>query len=528
MQPSFEVNEGQTDSQALFLTRTPNYTAFITQQGFMTSGPVGNAAQPNAAPTEMAQDIQFLNTNPTATPIAQQLLPGVSNYFIGNDPTQWLTRVPNYGQVVVPNLYKNINVVYSTADQQLEFALVVNPGGNLNSVSLLSNYGGLGIGNGGQLLLAGVNGGTTEVSAPMAYQVVNGLQVAINCQYVLLGANTIGFQAIGYDPTKQLVIDPMVSYATYLGGSMTDIASAIGVDAAGDAYVTGTTNSINFPVNGPFQTANAGMTDAFVTAVNPTGTALLYSTYLGGTGNDQGLGIAVNAAGNAYVTGTTGSMNFPVTAGALQSMNAGTNNAFVAELNVGGASLAYATYLGGMTSDQGNAIAIDAAGDAFVTGETNSMNFPTTAGAFQTTLPGVQAAFVAEVNTTGSALTYATYLGGAPAPTPATASPWTPPGRPTWRVRPPQTTSQRRAESSREALAVVREMPSWPRSISAARPCSGPPTWAAPARTRPTASRWTKTPTCSSWVRPAPTTSRRRGACTRIRPRAAPTCSSPS
>jgi Tol biopolymer transport system component len=204
-------------------------------------------------------------------------------------------------------------------------------------------------------------------------------------------------------------------YSTYLGGSRFDQGSAIAVDAAGNAYVTGGTQSPNFPTTaGAFQTTLGGGAGAFVTKLNPDGSALVYSTYLGGSGRDSGSGIAVNAAGNAYVTGTTLSPNFPTTAGAFQTTLGGGSccNAFVTKLNPDGSALVYSTYLGGSSQDMGIGIAVDAAGNAYVTGLTLSADFPVTAAAFQTTFGGIQDAFVTKLNSEGSALVYSTYLGG--------------------------------------------------------------------------------------------------------------------
>src|SRR5881628_2892634 len=211
-------------------------------------------------------------------------------------------------------------------------------------------------------------------------------------------------------------------YSTYLGGSGTDRGLGIAVDAAGSAYVTGDTFSTNFPTASPLQAANlGGPDDAFVTKLNAAGSALVYSTYLGGSGPDQGDGIAVDAAGNAYVTGGTGSTNFP-TASPLQALN-GPTDAFVTKLNAAGSALLYSTYLGGSSLDIGNGIAVDAAGNAHVTGFTNSSNFPTcpkdsgpcaiiTGSPLQAANGGASDAFVTKLNAAGSALLYSTYLGG--------------------------------------------------------------------------------------------------------------------
>src|SRR5213078_311962 len=202
-------------------------------------------------------------------------------------------------------------------------------------------------------------------------------------------------------------------YSSYLGGSGVDDGLGIAVDALRNAYVTGFTGSTNFPTTaGAFQTTFGGTEDAFVTKLNPMGTGLVYSTYLGGSGVDDGFGIAVDALRNAYVTGFTGSTNFPTTAGAFQTTGGDTVDAFVTKLNPTGTGLVYSTYLGGSSDDEGLAIAVDALGNAYVTGITFSTNFPATAGAFQTTLGGTEDAFVTTLNATGSLLVYSTYLGG--------------------------------------------------------------------------------------------------------------------
>ena len=207
-------------------------------------------------------------------------------------------------------------------------------------------------------------------------------------------------------------------YSTFLGGNDWDSGTGISVDAAGDAYVRGQTESTNFPTTaGAFDTTfNGGTLDAFVAKLNASGSALVYSTYLGGSGSESSGNpagaIAVDATGSAYVTGTTSSANFPTTAGAYDTTYNGGYDAFVAKLNASGSALVYSTYLGGSGGDEGWGIGVDAAGSAYVTGLTSSSNFPTTAGAFDTTYNGNGDAFVAELNTSGSGLVYSTYLGG--------------------------------------------------------------------------------------------------------------------
>ena len=188
------------------------------------------------------------------------------------------------------------------------------------------------------------------------------------------------------------------------------------MDGAGSAYVTGGTTSLDFPTTaGAVQTTNAGFVDAFVTKLDATGSGLVYSSYLGGSGSDLdfGGGIAVDGAGSAYVTGRTDSSDFPTTAGAAQPTHAGSDDAFVTKLDATGSGLVYSSYLGGSGVEFGNGISVDAAGSAYVTGQTGSTDFPTTAGAAQTTFAGLFDAFVTKLDATGSGLVYSTYLGGA-------------------------------------------------------------------------------------------------------------------
>jgi beta-propeller repeat-containing protein/centrosomal CEP192-like protein len=202
-------------------------------------------------------------------------------------------------------------------------------------------------------------------------------------------------------------------YSTYLGGTGDDFGRGIAVDSFGNAYVAGFTSSVDFPTKNAFQSANAGFLDAFVTKLSPSGSTLVYSTYLGGTGEEQCTGIAVDSAGHAYIAGATESTDFP-TKNAIQPTHAGgLRDAFVTKIAGAGNALIYSTYLGGSVTDYGSAIAVDSAGDAYVVGSTNSFDFPT-ANAIQPTFAGggVTDGFVSKFNPAGSALVYSTYLGG--------------------------------------------------------------------------------------------------------------------
>jgi hypothetical protein len=259
--------------------------------------------------------------------------------------------------------------------------------------------------------------GKIQLKQLRVYQKVNGEEKKIAARYVLKGKRRVAFEVAEYDRRQPLVIDPVLSYSTYLGGSGREDGAHITVDSSGNAYVVGDSFDTNFPTtSGAFQTTfGGGYTNAFVTKLNSTGSALVYSTYLGGNSFDGGYSIAVDASGNAYVTGWTSSTNFPTTPGAFQTTYGGgdfNGDAFVTKLNPTGSALVYSTYLGGNSNDVGHDIAVDASGNAYIAGFTSSTNFPTTLGAFQTTYGGgIVNAFVTKLNPTGSALAYSTYLG---------------------------------------------------------------------------------------------------------------------
>ena len=235
----------------------------------------------------------------------------------------------------------------------------------------------------------------------MLYQDSSGVRQSVSGHYVLNADGQVGFAVGPYDTSKSLVIDPTLSYSTYLGGSDSDVPGAIAVDASGNAYVTGVTYSTDFPTASPVQSF-AGSPDVFVTKLRADGSALVYSTFLGGNDEDVGLSIALDSADNAYVSGSTRSNDFPTTPGAFQRTHAGNEDAFVFKLNAAGSGLVYSTYLGGSNTDKGSGIAVDSAGNAYIGGYTLSPDFPTTAGSFQPAFAGQASAFVAKVNAAGS------------------------------------------------------------------------------------------------------------------------------
>jgi RHS repeat-associated protein len=477
---AFEANVGQTDPQVRYLSRGPGYSLFLTDHAAVLS-----LTRPGNSHQGDVLQMQFTGTSPDAQVVGQQELTSRSNYFTGQDPTAWQTDVTQYAQVATHNLYPGIDAVYyGNSQRQLEYDLVVAPGADPSAIHLsLQGAQGLHLDDQGNLLVQ-TGGGTLVEQTPTLYQTHNGVRQPVTGRYTLGADCTLGFQAQGYDPSQPLTIDPVLSYGSYLGGSGTDQGYGVAVDAAGNLYLTGATASSNFPTTaGP---SYAGNIDAFVAKLNAAGNQLLYATYLGGSQEDDGYGLAVDAAGNAYVAGFTMSSDFPVTAsayqstggsssaflaklnvtgdavlyasylgsgldttalgvavdaagnayltgtaqpsgvgsfpttsGAYQTSGHGGEEAFVSKFNPnasGSSSLVYSTLLGGSADDHGRGIAVDSAGDAFVTGSTGNPSgtaFPTTTGAYQTSFgSGTTKGFVTEVNPSGTALVYSTLLGG--------------------------------------------------------------------------------------------------------------------
>ena len=391
----FLANHGQAPPPVRFLAKAPGLTAYFSP-GEVLFHVAGKTLR-----------MHFEGTARASRPEAGDRLPGVANFLTG-PKDRWLLEQPLYGGVVYRSLYPGIDMVYGGAGRNLKSEFVLAPRADPSAIHVRYLGGGkLRIGEDGSLTIPA---GAEEFreAAPIAYQERDGRRVAVAGRFVLAG-RVVSFAIGEYDASLPLIIDPAISYSTLLGGSGANAANALAVDSTGAAYITGFTESTNFPTANPVQNFNAGGNDVFVAKLNPAGTGLVYCTYLGGYGDDQAYGIAVDAAGAAYVTGSTASQDFPVVY-PLQSKLAGSRNAFVLKLSAAGNTLLYSTYLGGSAADSGNGIAVDTAGNAYVVGDTTSLNFP--AGGRQRANGGGQDAFVAKLSADGSRLTYSTYLGG--------------------------------------------------------------------------------------------------------------------
>jgi hypothetical protein len=363
--------------------------------------------------------------------LATDPLPGKVNHYQGNDPGKWRTEVPTYKSVLYREAYSGIDLKFYGTGQQVEYDLIIKPGADPQQVKFIyQGIKALKVTKEGELTITLLGGGHLVQQKPVIYQEIDGQRVSREGKFRLLsGKRGYGFDLASYDTRYPLIIDPVVLvYSTYLGGNALEEGIAIAVGSDGSAYVVGTTQSTNFPVvtptlPSPGAAIGVGATEnAFVTKFNPAGSALVYSTYLGGTVADIAVAVAVDAANNAYVTGETLSPDFPTTQGAFQTIfhvNAA-SNAFVTKLNANG-TLGYSTFLGGGSLDNGlgssdspAGIKVDAGGFAYVAGTTDANNFPTQAP-LQPALGAVGAtnAFVTKLNPTGTApLVFSTYLGG--------------------------------------------------------------------------------------------------------------------
>ena len=419
----FEKNSGQTDAQVQYLARGAGYALFLTPDQAVLS--LHRSRGTPAAPEKFESAVvraRLVGVKKNAKVLAEDALPGKSNYFIGNDRAKWRTDIAQYAKIRYQGVYPGVDLVYYGNQQQLEYDFVVAPGADPKAIRLsYSKASKLNLDTEGNLHIAS-QGSELIQHKPVVYQTLDGKKQTVEGRFKLVHSrakNTeVAFALADYDHARELVIDPVLTYSTYLGGNGDEAARAIAVDSSGFAYMAGDTVSTNFPAapKVPLQASYGGRRDAFVAKFSADGSQLLYSTYLGGADIETGAGIAVDSGGNAYVAGQTDSTDFPVTPNALQSANAdGANrfaDAYVAKLSADGSRLIYSTYVGGHGNDFVAALAVDSNGAAYVAGTTVSTSFPTTANSLQKTNAGGLDAYVAVINFDGTALLYATYLGG--------------------------------------------------------------------------------------------------------------------
>jgi hypothetical protein len=405
---SFIPNKGQTHRSVRYYAQGAGHAFYFTRRKAVLSFADDKGG--------VALHLTPLGANPNPTLQASDRRSGKVNYLIGRERH---TNLPTYRQLTYRELWPGIDMVFRDKGGTLKYEFRLRPGANVSDIRLAyQGADGVSLGAAGNLLVQTPLGAFRD-SRPRSFQRMGKKQVAVRSRYVLAkGENTYGFALGVHRPDHPLVIDPGLTYSTYLGGVSSDDGIEIAVDANGAAYVTGWTLSPDFPTSaGAYDTGFNGANgshDAFITKLNASGSALVYSTFLGGASGDQGSSIAVDGSGAVYVTGRSDSTNFPTTAGAYDTTRNGDNDAFVTKLSPSGSALMYSSYLGGPSYDSGSTISVDGSGAAYVTGYAKSSGFPVTAGAYDTTHNGgFWDGFVTKLSPSGSALMYSTYLGGA-------------------------------------------------------------------------------------------------------------------
>src|SRR5450755_2179406 len=415
---SFEENRGQSGAAVRFLSHGSDYSIQLAPSEVLLSlRPVGQKARQSA--------IRMSCPGAKSSPVIEggERQEGVSSYFIGNDPARWVTGAPNFARVRYRELYPGVDLAFYGKQGQLEYDFVVAPGAKPGDIRLgFDGLKGMHLDSAGDLILMSASGEIRQ-HKPIVYQEGAGGRQTIEGRYVIEAHNRVAFEIAKYDHRKPLVIDPALTFGTYLGSPGNEVVSisaaastatypAVAADLQGNVYVTGYNGGSAATFTGHPTTLTAsqggGGSEVFVVKMNPTGTALLYSVVFGGAFTDIAGGIAVDTAGNAYITGSTSSENFPIMTGAPQGTLAGTTSAFVTKVNTTGTGLVYSTYLGGSGFFAGGAIAVDHSGNAYVTGTVSGGGPPFPLVSPLSSSPS--AGFLTEVNAAGTAFTYSTYL----------------------------------------------------------------------------------------------------------------------
>jgi hypothetical protein len=421
----FEANQGQTSSQVKFFSRGKGYTAFLTAGGIVLSlrpnqpvpvQPMSKVAAPNKSqPVNTTLQFRLVGGAQNPAVIGEDPLPGRVNYFIGKDPAKWHTNVPTYASVRYQNVYPGIDLVYYGNHRQLEYDFAISPGADPSRIQFeITGASQIELDAEGNLVLQ-TGSGELHFQSPMVYQESQGLRAPVSGTYVVNDPTHVSFHISQYDSGKPLVIDPVLVYSTYLGGSGDDQPSGIAVDSTGSVYVAGYTDSTDFPL-AVLGSLPAGATHIFVAKLDPTGSNLVYADYVGGNSQDYGYALVLDSANDVYVTGSTASSDFPVV-NPYQGSYPGSFNAFLTKISADGSSLLYSTYLGGNGSDIPSTVGIDSSGEVFVAGNTSSSNFPV-ANAYQASVSPNQGGmsgnygFLTKFSTDGSYLVYSTYLSG--------------------------------------------------------------------------------------------------------------------
>ena len=429
----FEENRGQFNEKVRFYTRgTNDYSLFLTatdavyvlssQESRVESRESVDSSNRKSKIKNQKSTAVYMTlagANPNADFAGMEMLEHKTNYFKGAE-SDWRTNISNFRQVRANSIYEGIDMVwYGKPQGGVQYDFVIAPNANPNQIEWeIKGASDVELTAEGDLLIK-TEYGEIRQQKPFSYQETNGVRQEIESRFVI-EKSKICFELGNYDRSKSLTIDPSVNlsrpaFSTLMGGPINDQGNAIAVDNSGNVFVTGKVPSPTFPTTpGTFDTTHNGLDDVFVTKLNATGSALIYSTFIGGSDEDICFGIVLDSSGNAFLTGLTvdSTTDYPVTASAFDTTPNGGQDVFVTKLNATGSALIYSTLIGGSGEDTGSDIAIDSSGNAFLMGGTLSSNYPATTGAFDTSYNGSGDVFATKLNSTGSALIYSTFIGG--------------------------------------------------------------------------------------------------------------------
>ncbi len=430
--PFFAENKGQWPEEVLFLTRIGGMDAWITTRGVVydfyrlkprerdissriaavaPTGPDEEAMPRQRYGHVVRMELEGAASEPQGEGLGRQ--PGYHNYFLGNDPRKWASFVPLYRAVRVKGVYPGVDIRYYFEQGLVRYDFEVSPGADVAAIRFrMRGAESVWVTTEGALAFR-TRFGNVRYARLLAYQESNAGREVIPCTFRVDRSGTVRFRVDDYDPSRPLVIDPLV-YSTFIGKGGHEYAYDVTIDNARNAYLTGTVMSTDYPTTtGAYDTGHNGNWDAFVTKLNSTADSLIYSTFIGGTQHDEAKALALDASGNVYVAGGTRSPHYPTTANAYDTSFNGGSDLFVLKLNGTGSALIYSTFIGGNTWDDANAMALGATGKVYVTGRTYSTDYPVTSGAYDT-LPyyNTYDVMVTALNGTGSALVFSTFLGG--------------------------------------------------------------------------------------------------------------------
>jgi hypothetical protein len=421
----FVENKGQMDPFVRYYHQGPGHEMFFTPSGIMFSitGSL-SSSHVSLTPQGMSESSELIGSAPLSTKV---------NIFRGNNPVNWRTDIPTYGSVIYQGVWPKVDLKFYGNNPQLEYYIIINANGDTSKV--VFRYDGIKearLTEEGDLALGLETGAALIQKCPVAYQVVDGKRIERQANFRIIQAPSkgkpdapliYGFDVAAYDSGYELIIDPVIVFSTCLGGSKADYGIEVGADAEGNTIVAGITRSTDFPTTSGAcnPESGGGQTDIFIAKVDKSGSSLIYSTYLGGSdieldgvseGEMYNFGLAVDRNGNAYVSCNTRSSDFPTTTSAYSRTLKGIADALAVKLNPTGNSLVYSTYLGGSGWEETGGIAVDEDGNAYIAGDTNSADFPTTAGAYRRIPFGDDDIFVTKLSPDGGVLVYSTYLGG--------------------------------------------------------------------------------------------------------------------